>query len=128
MRNLSACKNIPTLSRTCFCVVLFAFMVVATTSLQITHVESHKNAIKYDGENTYSISLMVINKTVTSSDDTNQQASLISELPNLLIFAFTAKHLQVNASGFKSYFSFYSEFNSLAKAALISYLYQKSLP
>jgi hypothetical protein len=103
-------------------------MVAATTSLQTTHVESHKNTIPDHGESACSIGSMVIDDTVTSSNDTNQQSSLISELPKQLIFAVAAKHQQVNVSGFTSYFSFYSEFNSHAKAALISYLYQKSLP
>jgi hypothetical protein len=91
-------------------------------------VESHKNTIPDHGESAYSIGSVVIDDTVTSSNDTNQQSSLISELPKQLIFAVAAKHQQVNVSGFKSYFSFYSEFNGHAKAALISYLYQKSLP
>ena len=111
-----------------FCVVLFVFMIVATTSLQTTHFESHKNTIKGYELDTNSIGLMVITNTVTSWDDSSSQISFISELTDQLTFALVTKHQNLNVPDLKSYFLLYSEFNSLAIAALISYLYQKSLP
>lgn len=130
MGNLSACKNVLKLLRTCLCIVLFAFMVVATISLQVTHVEPHSHASKDHRENTYSTALIVIENggSLSDSDLTHHHNSLINELPQPFIFALASKHQQVNVSGFKAYFSLYCEFTHHAKAALFSYLYQKSLP
>ncbi|GBL05678.1 uroporphyrinogen decarboxylase [Glaciecola sp. KUL10] len=128
MRNLSTYHHIAKLSRTCFCVVLLSLMIVATTSLQITHNEPHKNTVADHRESVYSVALVLLNDTVKNSDDTNKELSLETEQKKRFINAFIKRYQQANISGFASYLLFYSEFNSHSKAALISYLHQQSLP
>lgn len=128
MRNLSAYHQIAKLSRTCFCVVLLSLMIVATTSLQLTHNEPHKNTVADHRESVYSVALVLHNETFKNSDDTNKDSSLETEQTKRFIYVFVKRYQQADISEFASYLLFYSEFNSHGKAALISYLYQQSLP